>query len=230
MNRVRSPLKVEALQLLRNRQVEVGTVLDVGVQHGTPELLEAYPEVHHVLFEPVEEYFSTIRNVYRDSSFELVKSAVSDESGAVTLKVKRRLKGMDISHSTMVFESEDDTEDFREVPMIRLDEFVLERDFTGPFLLKIDIDGHEMRVLRGAEEVLKKCNIVIVECVHNALPARVDFLQKRGFRLFDLVEPAYYDGVFWQCDAIFIKNEVFANTFEDLMRVSKITGAWTVFR
>lgn len=227
---MRSPKKTEALAILRDRGVEVKTVLDVGVQHGTPELLEAYPDAHHVLFEPVEEYFKVIRQEYANYSYELANVAVSDETGTIPLKVSRKLQGMDISHSTMVFDGQAEQSETRPVSMVRLDDFMASNNAPAPYLLKIDIDGHELKALRGAEETLSKSSVVIVECVHNALPQRIDFLLKRGFRLFDLVEPAYYDGVFWQCDAIFIRAPIFRDKFEDLVGATKISGSWTVYR
>ena len=227
---MRSPKKKEALEILRERGVEVKTVLDVGVQHSTPELIESFPDAHHILFEPVEEYFKVIRQEYANYSYELVNVAVSDEAGTIPLKVSRKLQGMDISHSTMVFDQQNDQSETRPVSMVKLDDFMASSSAVAPFLLKIDIDGHELKALRGSVETLSRCSVVIVECVHNALPQRIEFLLKRGFRLFDLVEPAYFDGVFWQCDAIFIREPIFREKFEDLVGAKKITGSWTVFR
>ena len=225
----RGPLKNQALAVLKSRGVPVETVLDVGVNTVTPELLAAFPDRHHVLFEPVEEYADDIRRHYARVSHERVCAAVSDTTGTVTLKTASKLQGQGISHSGMVAGPATPDPDTRSVPMLRLDDFVRERQLRGPFLLKIDIDGHEMKVLRGAAETLKACSVVIVECPHFSLPERLSHLMKAGFRLFDLVEPCYYDKVFWQCDAIFLREDLFAQKFQAL-GAQVVPGLYEMYR
>jgi hypothetical protein len=123
---------------------------------------------------------------------------------------------MDISHSAMVDADAPDTEELRTVPKVTLDRFTAGHGLSGPFLLKVDIDGHEMQVLRGAERTLQACSIVIVECAGSSLPERIGFMQDRGFRLFDLCEPCYYDDCFWQADAVFLSRQAFADHFKNL--------------
>ncbi len=216
MSETRGPLKNQALAVLKSRGVPVGTILDVGVNTVTPELVAAFPDRHHVLFEPVVEYHASIERHYAKVPHELVGAAVSDTSGTVTLKTASNLQGQGITHSGMVAGAAAGGTDTRSVPMVRLDDFLRERQLPGPYLLKIDIDGHEMKVLRGAAETLKACSVVIVECPHYSLTERLNHLMTAGFRLFDLVEPCYYDKVFWQCDAIFLRQDLFAQKFQAL--------------
>jgi FkbM family methyltransferase len=213
---MRKPTKDQSLEILKQRGVPVGTVLDVGVQHGTFELMKAFPNVKHLLFEPVEEFYPRIESVYAKLDHELIKVAVSDEVGSISLKTSKKLEGMDISHSTMVFGDTGGQQDIRSVEMSTLDRILAGRNDKKPYLLKIDIDGHEMRALRGATETLKNSSVVIVECVHSTLPERINYVLNAGFRLFDLAEPCYYDSVFWQCDAIFLRKDIFYEKFSDL--------------
>ncbi len=86
---------------LRDRGIPVETVIDIGVLHGTPELMGVWPDRQHLLFEPVSEFANSIRNNYRNISHELHAVAVSDEMGTVGLKVLAKIDGMEISHSQM---------------------------------------------------------------------------------------------------------------------------------
>lgn len=214
--RSRAPRKSQTLAILGERGVPVGTVLDVGVLGGTPELSRAFGSVKHILFEPVAEFAPTIRNNYRKLDYELVGAAVGDSSGSVTLEIRRLIEGMDISHAYMVEGEADGGESLRTVPKISLDDYLADKTPAEPFLLKIDIDGHEMQVLRGAKKTLKRCSVIVIECPGHALPERISALQKAGFRLFDLTEPCYYDDVFWQCDAVFVRNDIYQATFKKL--------------
>lgn len=225
----RSPDKNQTLRILRDRGVPVGTVIDVGVCHCTAELISVWPDRKHMLFEPVAEFADSIAHHYRNVMYELHSVAVGDETGTIGLKVASVLPGMDISHSSMTEISPGSNPAIRTVPKVKLDDFLPGRGLEEPYLLKIDIDGHELQVIRGATETLKKCSIVIVECQSAQLVQRISAVQAAGFTLFDLAEPCYYDKVFWQCDAVFIRKDIAASKFKQL--AGKVeAGMYETFR
>jgi FkbM family methyltransferase len=225
----RSPRKDETLKIIKDRGIPVGTILDVGVLHGTGELMGAWPAVKHVLFEPVAEFAEKIRSNYARIPHELHTVAVGDSDGEVTLKTQALIQGMEISHSKMVDGQAGSEPGTRRVPKVRLDTFLKGRSLPEPFLLKVDVDGAELQVLRGAAETLKRCSVVIVECVGPELVQRIQAVQAAGFQLFDLSEPAYYDKVFWQCDAVLIRKDLHQKHFKQL--TGKVEpGMYEVFR
>lgn len=223
----RRPVKMDSLELLRRRGVSVRTVLDVGVLNATPELLKVWPDVKHVLFEPVEEFGDQIRSNYADIDFELVLAAVGDRSGAVSLETFSVFEGQEISHSRMT--SAEGQTNTRQVRLVSLDDWISANPQPDPFLVKIDVDGAEMKVLAGAREVLKRASVVIVEAPKSQLVERIDFVQKAGFTLFDLAEPCYYDGAFWQCDAIFVRDDIFRSLFRQLDNTAFEPGLYEMY-
>lgn len=223
----RAPLKRQALNLLRERGVPVSTVLDVGVLNGTPELVEVWPDVKHVLFEPVAEFADSIRRNYQAIEHELVLAAVSDASGEVPLHTFSVLEGADISHSRM--SNDPDAEGLRRVPMVSLDDWLAGSPQADPFLLKIDIDGQELKVLAGASETLKRTSVVVVEASRRQFARRLMAVQKAGFTLFDLAEPCYYDGAFWQCDAVFVRDDLIGKHFRALTNEDFDGGLYEAF-
>lgn len=213
---LRGPDKTQSLKILRDRAIPVGTVIDVGVCHGTPELMAVWPDRKHMLFEPVAEFTDTIARNYRHIPHELHEVAVGDESGTIGLKVAAVLPGMSISHSSMTDATAGTDPAIRSVRKIKLDDFLPGRGLEEPYLLKIDIDGQELKVIKGAAETLRSCSIVIVECQAGELTQRIQAVQAAGFTLFDLIEPCYYDKVFWQCDAVFVRKDIATSTFSQL--------------
>lgn len=214
---MRSPDKIGSLQLLRDRGVEVGTVLDVGVLSETPELCQIFPDKHHVLFEPVVEYNELIAESYRSISHEVHNVAISNSVGEVTLELRALGPGLPITHSGIVDEPQEIAgREYRPVQMTTLDAFLAERELELPFLLKIDIDGHELAVLEGAQTTLKKTSVVIVEAPKAQFVERIAAVQRAGFEIYDLAEPVYYDGSFWQCDVILIHREIQRQHFRHL--------------
>ena len=76
--------------------------------------------------------------------------------------------------------------------------------FDGNALLKIDVDGGELQVLRGATGVLNHVAIVAVEATSDSICGLVQFASEHSFRLFDIVELCYCGNQLHQCDLIFV--------------------------
>jgi FkbM family methyltransferase len=206
----RGPIKRQTLGVLSRRGVPVQTVIDVGVLSGTPELMEAYPDCLHLLFEPVQEFAQGIERAYRNIPHKLVQVAVSDHSGTTPLHTTTVIAEHTISHSYM---TTDQTQASRVVPMTTLDDYFRDNYAASPYLLKIDIDGLEMKVLLGSKETIRHCSIVIVEAYVDSLAEKIEFITRCGFKLFDLTEPCYYDEGFWQCDAVFLRSDLHRKLF-----------------
>lgn len=211
----RRPIKEQCLDLIKSRGIEFNTILDVGILTGTPELIKAFPDRHHVLFEPVIEFEAAIKEAYHGISYELVNCAISNDDGEVTLETKSVIAGVDISHSSII-EGPAASSSHRTVPMFKLDSFLSNYPRQGPYLLKIDIDGHELKVIEGAHLTLEQTAIVIIEADYASIAERIHALQHHGFEILDLVEPCYYDDAFWQCDIIMIKPDLKRKAFKSI--------------
>jgi FkbM family methyltransferase len=204
----RRPLKADALELLKNLNVPVRTILDVGVMSCTVELLEIYNKVPHILMEPIEEFATQIHQIYSKSGidYELLQVAMSSEDGVATLKTSSVREGLDITHARITH-NESIGKSFRQVPKLSLNTVVKERDLEIPFLLKIDVDGAELDILKGAAEILDNCSVICIETgVHN-FAQRANAILANGFELFDIVDICYYDNRLAQMDMIFVNSK-----------------------
>ncbi|MEO7634188.1 MAG: FkbM family methyltransferase [Sphingomicrobium sp.] len=214
---MRGPLKDQALRVLVNRGIRIGTVLDVGVLTETPELKAHFPEALHVLFEPVAEFIPGIERNYQGIRHEIANVAVSASTGETMLALESvvDVPGQEFSHSHIVSNAAAGAT-HRTVPMTTLDDFLEGRDLPEPYFLKIDIDGHELAAVAGATKTLKKCAAVMIEAQIAELPQRISAIVDQGFVLFDLAEPCYYDNALWQCDAILLREEFHQRHFAQL--------------
>ncbi len=203
----RFPSKTNALEFLKEIGVTFGTILDVGTHAETPELKAVFPETKHLLFEPASEFFSKIAANYAGLNTELVPVAVSDSDGQGRLK-KIAIDGGEISHSTLVYSSDTEAEAIIDISTIRLDTFLSKRNEHKPYLLKVDVDGFEIPILRGAEGIWSDIDCIIVEATADTFLERLQFIIERNFILIDIVDQCYYAGVFSQVDLIFISKRL----------------------
>lgn len=98
-----------------------------------------------------------------------------------------------------------------EVDVRRLADYVRDNDVSAIDLLKLDVQGYELEVLRGSEEVLSRVAWIYTEAQFQDLyaggPTFTDtftFLNARGFDLVRMTSfRADDDGNLMECDMIF---------------------------
>ena len=94
-----------------------------------------------------------------------------------------------------------------------LDE-LLDCDAPRVDFMKLDVQGYELEVLRGATHAMDQAQAIYLEVslvpVNNGCPLVnevVQFMDTRGFRLLDFCsQTRRKDGVLWQTDLMFVKN------------------------
>ncbi|MEQ8403761.1 MAG: FkbM family methyltransferase [Oceanicaulis sp.] len=168
--------------------VPTKTVLDVGIREKTPFLMQNFPHHRHYLFEPMREWHDAIKAAYAGLDYELIPSACGSEDGRVEFRTAFMQAGFDKpSHGGMTgFIPESEVADRYEVEVVRLDSFIETRGLEGPFCLKVDVDGADLEVLKGAERTLESCNIVSLEMTRRNFAAIAGFMHDRGFYLHSL--------------------------------------------
>lgn len=205
---MRHPSKTHTLEKIKNIGMPIGTILDVGVLTRTTELIAAFPDKHHLLFEPYPGWNEKISHHYREISHDIINIAVSDQDGTATLELRSVNPEYAVTHTAIVEEPEPGRQSIT-VPMFKLDTVLLDYQVhPAPYLLKIDVDGHEMPILKGAQETLKQCSVVIVEASIRSLMERAKALEAAGFTLFDIVDICYYDNYLWQVDLVFLNTQM----------------------
>lgn len=204
--------KQQALLRLKEH-VPVTSVVDVGVREGTAELRIVFSDLHHLLIDPMNADFRhQINEKYEGVSFSMLDVAVSDENTSMWLVKQALLGDGKTTHSYL--RTEPEHVDGRVVtscqPMRcrRLDDLLLELDIDQNFLLKIDVDGIEERVIDGASAVIERASTVVCECTYSSLQSRLALLNAKGFSLVDLVDRVYYGDAIYQLDAILVRKDL----------------------
>jgi hypothetical protein len=98
------------------------------------------------------------------------------------------------------------------IKMVRLDDF-LEGRKVRIGIMKIDVQGYELNVLRGARTTLSRTDIVVLEANNHegyrgsAKYWEVDlFLREKGFTLYDIIPSIVDGGRLKEWDMIYMNN------------------------
>ena len=76
------------------------------------------------------------------------------------------------------------------------------------FLLKLDVDGTELKVLEGMGKKLQKASVIVVETTFTTIFQRANYIAERGFALVDIVDIVYYGNSLYQCDLVFVRRDL----------------------
>lgn len=158
-------------------------VFDIGVDFGTPELYDAFPDRKFILVDPVAESEAKVEGWRDRIDYDFHCCALGAKSGTLTLNVPSTEAKARHSRAS-ILEFEDGYNDIfatieeRQVPVKRLDD--LSKGLKGTFGLKIDTEGYELEVIKGATQTLKRTEFVIAE-------ASVQMRYKGGYRFSELV-------------------------------------------
>lgn len=116
--------------------------------------------------EPIPSTYANLRrNVALNALNDRVschRLGLSDAPGAL-----RFTSGLDTVNHVL---SDDEDAAFLEVPVVRLDDLIEEPE--PPVLIKVDVEGHELAVLRGASKTLADARLLSVVMETNGSGAR----------------------------------------------------------
>jgi len=207
---------------LRNRGFEPRTVLDVGVGPGTPWLYRGFPSARFELFEPLDFFVPAMERICEEYDARYHICALGSESGQSTIEVNWNVPTGSTMAGRMASSSLNRTAESKHksgtsiVEVRRLDDF---GPFAGPSLLKLDVEGFEGEVLKGAQATLRDIEVIISEVGvtqrhlnEMSFGAFASFMETLGFSLIDIPEIstvrrngplAYVDAVFVRTDSAF---------------------------
>lgn len=205
---------IEHLSLLR--PLKVDGIIDVGANRGQFSLVcqLSHAGIPMVSFEPIPREAVTFRRVHgHRAHVKLIESALGESTGTATLHLSKSADSSSLlpigKRQTELFENTAEVGTIQ-VSVQRLDD--LGETWAGRTrqLLKLDVQGFELNVLRGAVETLRSCAYVYAECSEvalydgQALRAEVEaFLGEHGFFLQRRHNEQMHDGQLIQADYLF---------------------------
>ncbi|MEO5775745.1 MAG: FkbM family methyltransferase [Flavobacterium sp.] len=198
-------------------------IVDIGANHGTwtREVLQYFPDAHFTLIEPQEWLKPSFQDLL-DTNSKITYHAAG--AGSKSGSFKFTIVDRDDSCSFRYTEDEAKERGYKQVdiPIITLNDLIKSNNLPIPDIVKIDAEGLDIEVLKGASELFGKTEIFMVEAgvvakeFDNSFLKMINFMDENGYRLFeitDLNRPLALH-VLWLVELAFIKKNGIIDSYE----------------
>jgi FkbM family methyltransferase len=182
---------MRALRHLNEKKLQPRAVLDIGAGKGYWSILAGgyFKEAKFYLLDPLTENEPDLRRLCEeDSRQHYILTGVGEEPGDRKIHV-----AADPDSSTMLLFPGDDDGRLRTLSVTTVDRLLEEGRIEPPDLVKIDVQGMELQVLRGSQKLFEHTAVFIIEVnLYVFMPGCprvheiVQFMADRGYTLFDL--------------------------------------------
>lgn len=196
-------------------------ILDVGANDGwfAKIVFRFWPKAKIISFEPLKSmhpFLELLKEQKGTYTYEKIGLGEENKKFMINEFGTSGLSSFKEIHSSYAYDAQFFNQQVNksyEVDVLTLDDYVFDRQIEGEFCLKVDTQGFEMEVLRGAQKLFesKRIKVVIIELMTiekyqgaTLYHEIICYLEIRGFRLVD-IHNSYYEqnGKLSEFDAVF---------------------------
>lgn len=185
---------IELLPLIKKIK-KINTLIDVGSNQGQFILLclKFFPNPTVYSFEPIKEIFERQKNFFKfKKNFFIFNFGIGNENKNLNFFITNR---KDSSSFLTYNGSSHYNRDYlltekRNIKIRKLDQVLKNKNLIRPILIKIDVQGYELEVLKGSKKILSKIDYLLVEVSKNRMYNNqatereiVTFLKKKKFTI-----------------------------------------------
>lgn len=188
-------------------------IVDIGANHGTwtREALNHFPDAHYTLLEPqhwLKESMKDILDKNKKITFHPV--GAGEKEGTFLFTIVDR----DDSCSFRYTKEEALKSGFKqiEIPIVTLNNLLQKSNLPIPDIIKIDAEGLDIEVLKGASNFFGKTEIFMVEAgvvnkmFKNSFLKLINYMDENGYRLFEITDlnRPLNPKVLWLVELVFV--------------------------
>ena len=203
-----------SMKMMKQRGFSPKTIIDVGAYTGnwTSRVISIFPDANFIMYEAQPEKKPYLENVKAKHPTQIeyhIALLGSTEVKSVPYFLME-------TGSSVLEENTDHNRELTQLPMHTLDNLVEPTHLEQPCLLKLDVQGYEIEVLKGAQALLLKVDIVLLEVsileYNKGAPLIAEiiyFMDNAGFSTFDITELKRTPGehILFQADIFFCRHE-----------------------
>ena len=196
-------------------------IVDIGANHGTwtREALQHFPEAYYTLLEPQHWLKASFQDILEvNPKVQFYPVGAGEQEGAFQFTIVDR----DDSCSFRYTKEEAKAAGFEqiEISVVTLNKLLSNTELPIPDIIKIDAEGLDIEVLKGASNFFGKTEIFMVEAgvvnklFDNSFLKLINFMDSNGYRLFEITDlnRPFKSQVLWLVELVFVKKNGFIDS------------------
>lgn len=206
-------LQAQFFQCIKNFGFAPTHIVDVGANRGswTRNALQYFPDAHYSMFEPQAYLSASFSDLLKNPKIKFYAKGAGPCSGMMDLTTSDRDDSFSFSFSKEEAQARGRTQ--VKAPVVALDEFLPTLSLPQPDLVKIDAEGWDLEVLKGAENTIGNAQVVLMEAAvmskafTNSVAKTTQAMADRGFCVFDITDlnRTQKHNALWLIELAFVK-------------------------
>lgn len=201
---------------LRRNGLDAKQLIDIGAYKGewTHDVLRIFPNAEYLMLEANPERDKDLAAFVKSHHNPRIRYEIA--LLASTPGENKTFHIMDTA-SSVLDEHKDTNSASVQLTTSTLDQIAARNGFDKPSLIKLDVQGYEVEILKGGENTLAAAEAVLMEVslldIHKNVPLLRDvlnFMYEYGFVAYDICSVAArrpMDRALWQTDVLFVKED-----------------------
>lgn len=172
---------------------DIDNFIDIGVGAGTFDLWKKYKNKRIICIDPLEKSEKIVSKKLKGKNYLFHRIALGSKTEHKYLNIEKNFGRSSLLKVTQK-NYEGKPLSRLKVKIEKLDEILKKDKLKGSFGIKIDVEGYEFEVLKGAKKTLLQTKFLIIEVRHNHISFKnqyklhelIDFLTKNNFILTNI--------------------------------------------
>ena len=191
------------------------TLIDVGSNKGQFSLIarKFFPNIKIHSFEPQIDILNMQKKVLGTKNINYYNFTLGSEEKESELYITKRKDSSSVLKPILTKNRNYITNEIKKTSIKRLDDLPNFKNIERPSVMKLDVQGYEFEVLKGAENILDYIDYVItevsfMEVYENQTSADklIKFLKSKSFEIKDKCNLSKIEGKLFQEDILFFKS------------------------
>lgn len=206
-------LQAQFFQCIKNLGFNPQHIVDVGANRGTwtRNALQYFPDAYYSMFEPQAYLSASFSDLLKNPKIKFYAKGAGPCSGMMDLTTSDRDDSFSFSFSKEEAQARGRAQ--VKAPVVTLDEFLPSLALPTPDLVKIDAEGWDLEVLKGAKNTIGNAQVVLLEAAvmskafKNTVDKTTGAMAELGFSVFDITDlnRTQKHNALWLIELAFVK-------------------------
>ena len=201
---------------LLNQIDQIKTIIDVGSNKGQFSILakSLFPEVNIFSFEPQIKYLNLQKTILGRKRIKYFNFGLGNTKTKKFFYITHREDSSSFLEPTQIKMDKYKTKKIEKISIKKLDEIIKKSEIKRPSIMKLDVQGYELEVLKGSKNLLKYIDFIVTEIsfkkIYKNQPTKkklLQFLNRNYFKNKKMFNISKLNNKLFQADILFDRDE-----------------------